>query len=74
MKPNLRIQLSEKSVKKSKSTNWRHSVKEVKPDRYQALEKKYAERKRIEYNALKDRKSQGDRDARRKVKEKREKQ
>lgn len=36
MKPNLRIKLSDKSEKKSKSTNWRHSVKEDNPDRYEA--------------------------------------
>ena len=74
MKPTLRIKLVEKPVETSKSTNWRHNVREEKPEHYEALKKKDAERKRIEYSALKERRSQGDRDARAKIKEKTERQ
>ena len=72
VKPSLRIKLREKKL--CKVARWRGNLKEGDPERWEAMKKKDAERKRMEYAQLKEQKEKGDREARAKVKAKNERQ
>ena len=72
VKHTLRVKLTEKKV--WRTAKWRSEVKEEDPDKWNQIKAKNAERKKAEYAMLKEKRSTGEREARSKLKEKRERQ
>ena len=66
------MKLTEKKL--WRTAKWRSGVKEEDPDKWNQIKAKNAERKKAEYAMLKEKRSTGDREARSKLKEKRERQ